>query len=300
MWSFWVNLFLLRAAILVVEKYTHPPVLEKSAAVIALAFGYFFVFNVIVLVWQVRGVIKAGDHYLSNFGAPVISLASHIGVAFCLLFTGFAAHNAYQSLFVKDLADSENRRFWPQSLLGDYSLQVIKEQKLIVLKGDFRVGITDAVTRLLDENPGVTGIVLQSVGGRVMEGRGLARLVRDRKLDTIVFSECKSACTTTFIGGHRRLLGPDGKLGFHQFSLDAIYYNPHVNPGAEQQIDLDFYAEQGVSKAFLDDVFQATHREMWFPDPARLVSDGVVHRILGPEEVPEVVINSLATDITGD
>ena len=284
-WSFWINLVLLRFIILYFDQFTHPPFLEKSLLAIVLSAGYFIVFNVLVFGWQIRGLIKASDRYVSEYGSQITAMASHFGIIICLLFTGFAIHDAYQSLFVEDRANRANRLSWSHSLLGEYTITVIGND--LHLEGDFRVGVTETLAKELDMRPGIDRIILSSNGGRVVEGRGLAHLFKNRKLNTLVIKECKSACTTAFIGGKRRFLGPEGKLGFHQFSLDGVYHNPYVDPQSEQKIDLDFYASQGMNEAFLKDVFQASHQEMWFPEPRDLVDAGVVHRILTEIEVSQ-------------
>jgi hypothetical protein len=284
-WSFWINLVLLRFAILYFDQFTHPPFLEKSLLAVILSAGYFLVFNVLVFSWQIRGLIKASDRYVSEYGSQIMAMASHFGIVFCLLFTGFSIHDAYQSLFVEDRANRVNKLSWSHSLLGEYTIRV--RGRDLYLSGDFRVGVTEALTKVLDLHSEINRVVLSSNGGRVVEGRGLAQLFRKRQLNTLVMKECKSACTTAFIGGNRRFLGPDGKLGFHQFSLDGVYHNPYVDPQSEQKIDLDFYASQGINETFLKDVFQASHREMWFPEPENLVAAGVVHQILAEIEVSQ-------------
>jgi len=279
-WSFWINLVLIRGLVIYAGQFTHPPSTEKTFVALLATVTYFLLLDGLLLVWQIRGVIKSGDHYVSGYGSPILATASHFGIAFALLFTGISIHSGWQSLYAEDRSDSANYRHWSHSLLGDYVLTLADGGRLIHLEGDLRIGVTDQLTMLLDENPLVRGIVLASNGGRVSEGRGLARLFRDRVLETRVYDECKSACTTAFIGGQRRILGPDGKLGFHQFSLDGVYNNPYIDPKSEQQVDLDFYAQQGVSPSFLEEVFKASHREMWFPTPARLLASGVIHEIL--------------------
>ena len=99
-WSFWINLVLLRFIILYFDQFTHPPFLEKSLLAIVLSAGYFIVFNVLVFGWQIRGLIKASDRYVSEYGSQITAMASHFGIIICLLFTGFAMRDAYQSLVI--------------------------------------------------------------------------------------------------------------------------------------------------------------------------------------------------------
>ena len=269
---------LLRFVILQAEKYTHPPFTEKSVLA-AIATGIFFIlFHLGVYVWQIRGLIKASDRYVSEYGSPIISMACHFGIVVSLLFTGLAVHGSYQKLFTIDRSDAANRLPWNHDLLRDYTLEI--DGQKIRLEGDLRIGVTKALEQMLLEHPDVTGVNLHSDGGRAMEGRALAHLFRARNLNTYVTEDCKSACTTAFIGGKIRTLGSQGRLGFHQFSLDGVYNNPYIDPKSEQKIDLVFYEAQGISQVFLDDVFQAVHEKMWFPTPEYLLSSGVVHKIL--------------------
>ena len=122
----------------------------------------------------------------------------------------------------------------------------------MTIQGDFEVGITAAVREQLRITPNIRSVVLNSRGGQVYEGRGLAKLFRSFALDTHVYGECSSACATAFIGGRTRYLGEQGKLGFHQFwveakgnqSLFAFY-----DIGAEQARDAEVFRAQWCRRA---------------------------------------------------
>ena len=60
-WSFWVNLVLLRAVILGVDRFTRPPFLEDPQMVAAATVAYFLVFHLAVFTWQIVGVVRACD-----------------------------------------------------------------------------------------------------------------------------------------------------------------------------------------------------------------------------------------------
>jgi len=90
-------------------------------------------------------------------------------------------------------------------------------------------------------NPNPT-IVFDSPGGSLLGGMALGRLIRSRKLDTLLAPEyteerldkthpegfrervvakdavCASACSLAFVGGNTRALEEGALLGVHQFS----------------------------------------------------------------------------------
>jgi len=279
-WSFWVNLVALRIAILFCEHFTHPPFSDKSTTALVLTVAYFIVFQLIVYPWQILGLIRACDRYLVERGSYVSVLLAQFAMVLSLLATLIYVLGAFQSLFANPAAMIINQRQPSPPLLSPYTLTLNDEATRIVLKGSFRIGITKEMASLLEQNPGVQGIVLGSDGGRITEGRGVARLIMEHGLDTYVFDVCKSACTTAFIAGASRILGPEGKLGFHQITMDSKFKTPYIDPEAEQLIDLTFYRRQKIAEDFLQNVFKTPHTDIWFPSTKVLLAAGVVHKIV--------------------
>lgn len=276
-WSFWINLILLRVVILYLEQFTRPPFIVEPPVAIAAMFGFFVVCHLIIFVWQIVGVLRACDRHLTALKSIVWVWATQIGIATSIIFTLITVLSGFQSLFVyrQGMLDAAARE---RILATSYTLTLTDDGQLFHLKGDFEFGITGQVEALLWRHRDVQGVVLSSDGGQVYEGRGVANLIVRHGLDTYVFETCKSACTTAFIGGATRTLGPNGKLGFHQYRLDAEFVNPLVDAGAEQEKDRRFYAIRDIDPGFLRRVFDRPHNEIWFPDRDELLAAGVVHR----------------------
>jgi ATP-dependent protease ClpP protease subunit len=253
-------------------------------AAIAVTIAYFIVFQAVVYPWQIRGMIKACDRYLSGLGSIMTVWGVYFGIAASLLFTAVHVFSAFQSVLVEPELTQLKRSQIEVNRLEEYTLTLTDDGTRIHVKGDIALGITAEMTALLRRFPTVNGIVFNSNGGRVAAGRGLAQLIKRNELDTYVFGTCKSACATAFIGGATRILGRDGKLGFHQFGLATVYTVPFFNPKEEQEQELDFYKERNIAGAFLEKVFQASHSEIWFPSPEELLASGVVHKILTENE----------------
>ena len=282
-WSFWVNLVLLRVAILKLEPFTRPPFLEDPA-VVAATIAFALLFHVVVFTWQVVGVVRACDAYQNDAGTGGVTIITYIGIvgaiavtltsaigAFLVLFQGPAGEPAY-------LARERDRA--ARYVLAPDPV----DSTLLRFTGTLELGATRKLTALLQDNPEIRGIVLDGPGGHVYEARGMARLIQRHGLDTFVFGQCSSACTTAFIAGRTRVLGPQGRLGFHQHSMDAGYPAYLGDEAAEMRKDLAFYEAQGISAGFRAQVFVTPHDGLWFPTIQEMLAAGVAHRV---STVPE-------------
>ena len=281
-WSFWVNLVAIRLVILFVERFTPPPFGDQSLTAIAMTVVYFAVFQVVVFTWQVLGVIRACDRYQSEYGSYMTAWVAQLVVVGSVIVTLIYVLGAFQSLFTDPEGPPLNPNLRDTSQLGEYSLTLSDDKARVHLRGDFRIGITKELKALVEKHATIKGVVLSSDGGRVSEGRGVARLIKNKKLDTYILETCKSACATAFMGGRIRILGPQGKIGFHQFTMDTRVKTPYIDPQEEQKIDKALYVGQGVDNAFLERMFQASHSEIWFPGVDELVGSGVVHKVQPP------------------
>ncbi len=69
--------------------------------------------------------------------------------------------------------------------------------------------------------PGNATAVLNSPGGNLLAAFAIGEYIRLRGWSTYVSDECDSACALIWLGGVRRLMTPDAKIGFHAASLDG-------------------------------------------------------------------------------
>lgn len=279
-WSFWVNLVALRAVILALDRFTRPPFLEDPVAVTAATFLFFVIFHLLVFAWQVVGVVRACDAYQASFGASGLLLITYLGIAAAVVLTLISAVGAFLQLFQEPEGEF-SYLIWERERAARYSLTLDDDAALLRFSGSFELGLTKKLAALLEAQPAIRGIVFDSPGGHVYEGRGVARLVQRHGLNTHVFGSCSSACTTAFIAGKTRSLGPEGRLGFHQHWMAADYPVFLVDEAAEMAEDLAFYEAQGVAASFLARVFETPPAELWFPEAHELLAAGVVHRV-GP------------------
>ena len=161
----------------------------------------------------------------------------------------------------------------------NYQLLFRNDTTQLVISGEIEIGITEAVSNILRRNPQISSIALNSIGGHIYEGRGLSKLFTRQGLDTYVYKQCSSACTTAFSGGIKRYLGTTARLGFHQYKQDLSKQRKSVvfhDLVAEQKRDLELFKSRGISTEFLDKVFAKKPNQMWFPSHAELIKASVI------------------------
>ena len=100
--------------------------------------------------------------------------------------------------------------------------EVLDKGRGIRVLGAIEPGFTRKLTDALSQAPKATFVALGSGGGSVDEALAAGKLIRARKLDTVLWNNCYSACPLVFLGGVERLVyAPYPSLGFHQLYTEA-------------------------------------------------------------------------------
>src|SRR6185312_14291726 len=103
-----------------------------------------------------------------------------------------------------------------------YGLRLVADGTVLELSGSFSWALPQNLEAVLAGAPGVRVVRLESPGGHVLPAFQAAMIIRQRGLDTYVGRYCASACTVAFLGGQRRWLGTDARLGFHQAHAPGV------------------------------------------------------------------------------
>jgi len=279
--SFWFNFLFLIIAYHYAGRLIKPSFNNHPREFILATIIYLAISRLIVYPWQVIGLLRScGRHFLTH-GHVIRVRTVQAVVILSLLGTSIHILESAQSLII--FKNKINNKTQDQEH-ADYALSLIKNGRFIHLKGSLDFGVTNDVAKILSNHSDVKGIILDSSGGIVYEGRGLFMLIKKHGLDTYSFKNCSSACTIAFIGGARRFLGENAKLGFHQYRLDSDKINPIVDieneQKNEQKKDLFLYESQMINDTFLNNIFEKPQHEIWFPIQNELLAAGVVDRIV--------------------
>lgn len=277
-WSFWVNLVLLGTLLLSVEDTIIEFVFDNRSVGAIAGFVAFVAARIIVYIWQIVGLVRACDRYQAAYGSIAAVWAVHFGIVISVTFACTSVLVSVHSVFLDQDEELLSSR-WERERAGKYELTLSGDGTILYLNGSFEGGITKRLAALIEGRQGLKRMVLTSPGGNTFEGRGVAQIVRAHGFDTHVVADCFSACTIAFIAGENRTLGPEGRLGFHQYGLDARYQVPFVDIAKEQDTDRESFEAQKVKASFLEKVFDAPREELWIPGSGELVEAGVIHAV---------------------
>ena len=275
-------------ALLIVISYAELFLLSKLAAdptqLISLTLVSLFLTRLIIFPWQLIGLLRAIEFDYIEHKNFMKTRALQGFALLTILFTLVYCLEVIQgTLFYLKQVESYSR---PGGKV-EYQLNVSEDQQNLIIRGDLDIGITTAVRSTLDAYPQIRSVVLQSRGGHIYEGRGLAKLFTEHGIDTYVYEECSSACTTAFIGGKQRYISTQGKLGFHQYWIETTKYShfvPFYNLRVEQQRDLALFKAHGVDQSFLNRMFDQPATRIWFPDHSTLYDAKIVHSVIASQE----------------
>ena len=278
--TLWLNLI----ALLIVISYAELLLLSKLAAnptqLISMTLVSLFFTRLVVFPWQLIGLLRAIEFDYIEHKNIFKTRALQIFALLTILFTLVYCLEVIQgTLYYLKQVESYSR---PGDKVA-YQLTLSEDQQRLTIRGDLDIGVTTAVRATIATHPLIRSVVLQSRGGQIYEGRGLAKLFTEQEIDTYVYEECSSACTTAFIGGKQRYIGTQGKLGFHQYRVETSKTSQFVHfydLRAEQQRDLALFKSRGIDQVFLDKVFDQPASRIWFPDHATLRGAQVIHDVI--------------------
>jgi len=269
MWSFWVNLVALRLAIFAVQSYFYPEI-DHDYTAYAVEFLVFAVFaHGVVLIWQIVGVLRSGERFISSGGSFVNVWGSYLGLLIAFWISLSFAFEVWQWTLPYPGKKQQARS-------DQFIFSVDKTGATARISGDIGFGITRKFKAFLQQHQGIKTIILDSSGGNVYEARGISKLIKDRGIATRVENICHSSCTTIFIGGKTRSLAKSASLGFHQYRMAVEYQVGLSNIELEYKRDRSLFLSAGVKRWFVDKMFAYQPHEMWYPNIKVLRRAGVI------------------------
>lgn len=285
--SFWVNLVLLGFALRFIDvliaqaSFLTDPVSQARAWI-----GYAFISLVVIYPWQVIGVWRSAENHVERTKKKGWATAAKVMLSLGVLST-FAnvsqSWPTYQSMY--DLA-------FVKSEYSEYKIELVGDGTILHLSGGLGFGVASDVKEMIEDNPNIEGIILDSIGGRIIEGRKLSQIVLDNELDTYSIEGCYSACGTVFVSGKERYLARGANLGFHQYNAGEFEGSIPIDMATEQEFDLAIYRQKGISESFLKRLFRTDKDDMWYPTIPELMEAGVVHGVVEPSTLNPVVYTS--------
>jgi len=266
--SYWINVFFVGAAFAVAFTLLEGSDLFQTNLLlhIQLAVGLMLL-AVPVTIWQIGGCWRAARNHIRkterSFWARVVQVLLVLGVMQAIVQWTVAAPAIVE--YVKIASRTEDFTEYTITLLGDGDE--------VKISGHLAFGIDREFKSVLQDNPDIWIIHLDSTGGRLDPARKTRDIIEQYGLATYVPNQCHSACLLLFMAGSTRILNMDGKLGFHRYRF----------PGAEddeisQEISIDkaYFERRGLRNEFLERAFQTESSQFWFPTIDELIANGVI------------------------
>jgi len=284
-WSFWISFVLLSAVTYGVQSLT-PQLISDPRVLLYLSLAEFLVFRVLMYPWQAVGVLRACDKALQDY-VPFYWVRSVQAIV--LLGIIWVVVDGLGVVHIRNVAVDRAERLQrlETSQIRSYSIALHSGGAVVHVRGPLDSGITRDLRAFMTRyGADVRAIVLDSNGGSIYEGRGLAKLIAERGLTTYSLAGCDSACATAFVGGKRRWLSPQARLGFHQYQLQASNVLPNMDSETELLKDFEEFARRGIDTRMLSPALTTPPEAMWYPDHDLLLDAGVIHGIAQPPGFP--------------
>ncbi len=225
----------------------------------------------LVPLWQMVGLWRSGDRVARE---NIRWLAARTAQVIAFLFTILIA--------MRGLIFGADQVISSRVALGlgpyHYNVTLLPNGREIEVDGGLGFGVSDAVQTLLDANPQVRRIRLESGGGALWEGVKLREIIMARNLDTYSARECSSACVSAYAGGRFRYLQRGARVGLHlPRNWEAFSLNPVSTP---YRAELQFLRNRGLPDWFLNN-WVRTGQRFWYPTEFQLRSSGLVTQLRG-------------------
>lgn len=289
--SFWLNAFAINLVVQGIRVWlTTSEQIEHPVLAARVSLGFAILAIGVIYPWQIVGLWRATTRHIAEGKKRHWATLVQILIVLGAMGTYVRVDQdwpVYRDLF--ELALGER-------LYTDYQVTLNDDGTLIHLRGELGFGISRQVRQLLEANPRVRGIVLDSGGGRIYEGRELSRLILTNSLNTYSTDGCYSACALAFISGNDRYLARGANLAFHQYRTGLTSLAEIMDLNGEQQRDLAIYQRRGVSQAFIDRIFLASQDDLWYPTIEEMTAAGVIHGVVNPSTLIKVDYGDTSRD----
>jgi len=240
--------------------------------IIAVALASFVIARFAFSIWQGVGIWRSATNHIMRTGRQFWARAAKliciiVFMLFCYADVSFTipAFKSIIDMLKGDLA------------FGPHVFRVLPNGTEMEFTGPITWRIADELKKVLDENPRIRAIHLNSPGGRLGEAEKMRDLIHQRGLTTYTSATCMSACTIAFLGGHERWIGEGARLGFHQGNIPGSAYrifNRQINTGVA-----DAYRSAGINKVFIEQAMAIPPSDIWFPTPTQLVYARVINGV---------------------
>ncbi len=228
----------------------------------------------LLVIWQTVGTWRSADKHTEKGGNNIWSTLAKLMVIIGII----SLVTEYSKTYIPALKESYKQAVW----LSDttWKTTVSDDGKEIEISGGISNGISKDFQSILNTSPNIKYVhVNLHKGGLIKEALKLQQIIRENRLSTYVSSECVSACTLVFLGGEKKYLRKFARIGFHAYSVPGV----HTDDMSFSDYKKDLL-NLGLTRRFVDRIFETPKEEMWFPDTDELLTANVIHQVVNGDE----------------
>lgn len=170
----------------------------------------------------------------------------------------------------------DNSKDWLQTWQADRSkpmpaaqVSLSSEGGKITVRGYIGLGSYVALEQVIEKNPELKWVDIQSTDGYVIESLAMAKLIERHGLNTFSLNECSGTCTIVFAAGVQRHLGLEAKLGF-------------LRPGKRAT---SYFLARGIAAYFVTATSEGSVKKMWVAETWQALAAKFATRLVYPNGV---------------
>ncbi len=172
MWILFIGLIILFSFLepFLITKLISNPDQGFVAAIVSL-----FITRFIIFPWQFIGLFRATENDFIKNGNTLKTRSIQAVMVLSVLFSLVYVLGSIQVILY--LNNAKTHLLANYTKRSEYSLKLGEQGQQLYINGIFDFGITDDVRNVIEANPKLSIIILESKGGQVYEGRGLSKLI---------------------------------------------------------------------------------------------------------------------------
>jgi len=164
---------------------------------------------------------------------------------------------------------------------GNYELRLVRGGTELAIDGTISIGLSRKVAQVLDRNPLIQALQLNSNGGNARESRKLRDLIAAHKLSTTTSQGCSGECTLAYVAGNPRRISEQASLRFYRSAQPGM---PEWALWRDYEHDRRDWLARGVPMVFAEQALTVRDAVGWQPSLSELIAANFVSPSLGTLE----------------
>jgi len=245
----------------------------------ALAITYLssIVVNSLILLYCGHGVFLSAQRWMFSSRSLLVALLSICGGLYLFVYSlqPFTSKYAQYSIaeFLIIATDSDKKA----------EIDYDPSSQSIFINGDLGFGVSNKLKQVMAEHPNIKLLALRSPGGKSAEGNAIYHLVKENRMDTLVWDKCASACVDVYIAGKNRYITNTAEFGLHRSGHH--WDDRDSGPSAEDLYFAELQRKAGVAEWLIQRGLEPSIHGLYEPSPQEAF-DGRLATAWWEKEIP--------------